>query len=981
MLLHYTSHLVRFWWNFRANFPNIVQSTLYVTVCDGPADEGGGSMLDVTRCAGALTCVCILQSFFLVEAADILWGDSTDGKQSFINPVRVYAMGHDGRFYVGASQEGAKDFAVAGAVATGKKFLPLTPEKVSNGIAPSVDNPLYDASIRLMALMHGTESILEIPVDRLAVVKEKQSAVVHLIDNTMSTQRLEVLSSAPVIDASGSHETAGIIALEAHTNALVFAAVTDGGGNPFGRGSSGIAVLARGRKGPAAQEPLALFQLDAQLGSTCAPGTGGRAALLSATSGSVAIGDAAIDILDNAVDLHWDANLQVLYIALNVHSVSQAGAGGAAAVVAASMVKDKLFFKRVVDSGALSPDLDAIVAGVGETLDISIHKVRSLTTTTSVNYLVVLGGYGTPHQTRRTVYALPVVKRADVYNGVLAKKDAPPQTWYAQGYPTRFFDRGFTQRATTTADLCVPGDVEATVGGGPLDVGDITTIFTQSDAVFAVVSVPDAGYQPGIFHSQAIFDASGSIKQWTAWRRGAGNFFDTLWGADFDEHSGSFTMLVGKSADAIYTAKRTVWGAGDEHGCAGLVHWLNTVFPGPAEVPEKRGPIQGLYDFSSQTPGLASISVIVATGNGCVALAQTGVVRDGILTALGGDDLARDPCVFADGAIDQALSATTNAVAISGGDLERTGALEAACITRVADSGYIFVGGTGGLAVLVNDAGVSWDAREGLGNNLAGLDVESRFKEIGNYKFIRALRADETRGLLYVVCDDRLACIDIARSNFVRGTLSETTLARRPQWPLASDGTILDAVITSSLIILATSNGLFEKSDPSLDWHAVDLPEGYCSVNGLYPISYDARQQSLSAGTGGMVYALDSHPGINRSAIHRFTVATQEGAHLEELPDLFVKDKPSYFVDCDGFRAWIACDGATLFNARDRNLCEQPSLEIIPERVRSGTRFGGIGSYRVPIALDNVNIVGPIVRLSTTGSWLLAQDTALTVNE
>ena len=610
-----------------------------------------------------------------------------------------------------------------------------------------------------------------------------------------------------------------------------------------------------------------------------------------------------------------------------------------------------------------------------------------------LNYLVVLGGRGKPRETLRTVYALPVVNHTARYNGLLAKKNADPKTVNTEGYPPRFAFRGFADPATVPEDLFGPGDLPASVGGGAMDAGDITTIFAHNDAVFAVVSTPQEGYQSGIFHSQALFDSSGRIKQWTLWRRVAGNFFDTIFGAALDDHNGSMSMLVGQSQDAVYTVKRTVWGAGDAHGCAELVSWLNKHFYGPEGSAVVHGPIEGLFDFPPTTPGLAGVSVLVATGNASVALAQTGIVNNGVVTALGGTDLARDPRLFEHGLLSQPLASTTNAVAISGGDLDRVGIMEAACITRAGDAGYLFVGGVGGLAVLLGNDGASWDAREGLGDNLTGLQVASSFKKLGAYEFVRKLVSDDIRGLLYVVCDKSFFCIDSVRSDFLRNSLSTTVLAACGKGPLTADSTILDAVVTDSRMLLATSNGLFESSTLSVSWHPVCLPEGHCTVNQIYPITYDGRPQSLTSSSGGMAYVLNTQQATDRATLHRFTIDTGHGNILEQLPDLFVRDKPSYFVDFEGFRSWIACDGILLFNARDRARgvvrdrtcdrygCQAPLLGILSSQVRSGVRFGGIDVHSAAINLDGTDILGPLVFLSPSGSWFLARDNVLTVNE
>ena len=284
-----------------------------------------------------------------------------------------------------------------------------------------------------------------------------------------------------------------------------------------------------------------------------------------------------------------------------------------------------------------------------------------------------------------------------------------------------------------------------------------------NDAVYAVVSETDQDHTPGIFHSQALFDDLGRIKEWTSWRRVSGDFTDHIFGAALAQQTGNITMITGNSANDLHTVKRTLWGAGDSNGSQHLVEWLNSTFPSTS------GGIQGFYDLPVITPGLNNISLLIATGRNQIALAQTGLQENGILTPLGGDELVHNPVSFTDGTIDQRLTNSTNAIAIAGGILDELQIIKETTITRLNNAGYLFVGGTHGLAVLVNNQGFSWDARIGLGNNLRGLVAGTAFKKIGSYKFIRKLICDDEHGLLYVLSDSTFDRIDIGASNFNHG--------------------------------------------------------------------------------------------------------------------------------------------------------------------------------------------------------------------
>ena len=227
-------------------------------------------MLTVTKYAKGLVCALAVHAWVLLEAADILQGDSTHEQQSFVNPLQCYAMGGQGRFYVGAAQAGAKDFALARALPVNKQILSRAPEKVILDAVAGVANPLYDARIDLMAVMYGTEA-RDMPVDRLAVVKHARPATVYLIEDTGHLQHLETLSSPVLKDASGSEQAAGIVSLASQSSMFVFAAVTDHANVPFGQGNSGVAgawMYPQPSFQPAPVAPMLLIQLDAQPGAT-----------------------------------------------------------------------------------------------------------------------------------------------------------------------------------------------------------------------------------------------------------------------------------------------------------------------------------------------------------------------------------------------------------------------------------------------------------------------------------------------------------------------------------------------------------------------------------------------------------------------------------------------------------------------------------------------------------------------------------------
>jgi hypothetical protein len=967
----------------------------------------------------ALISSCVLVTVLQSYCAIVLQGDSTTAGQSFIQPISLYLQGADDLFYVAAHTPGAKNFSIAVVGPKEEKFTPLAEEHATVDSNTTVTNPLYDTQIDHLALMSGRNilSVNDQIINKITVVTHKEPSTVYLIDS-LPSDTTKILSVRNIKDAAGQ-ESKGIIQMVADNAAYLFAAVKGHESDTFGEGSSGIAILGYTaiKKENEAQEKTYFQQIPAHYitldGSETIAATP-----LNNTSNSIRIDNSTIQICDNALHLNWTENLKCLYTALHINAQGTESDGGIAVVIGTWLnekietqnknikkdlsddkgtntkdepatkeaISHSFILKRLAYDSAFQTGVNNIIGTRGSNVTISIHQTRPLFTSTVLNYLVVLGGLGTAEQTRQTVYALPVVKTPTICNGMLAKKDAIPYTYYHEN-SLRIIDRCFIDPAINPGDLFTADDSEVQVGHGPMTEGAIISIMTYSDAVYAVVQ-PQVGNKPGIFYSQALFDSLGRIKEWTTWKRAYTHATDYIFGAALSQHTGNMTFIAGPSSNTIHTVKRAVWNNNDTTLSAQLAYWENSLFPTDING------IQGIFDMPLGTPGLLDISLLITTGNKRVALAQTSVEHNGVQQPLLGDALAHNPAIFDNGTIDHELAADTNAIAITSGALDEIGIIKAATITAYSNHGYLFVGGTNGLAVLINNQGYSWDALTGLGNNLAGLTAGSYFKKIGSYSFIRKLICDETQGLLYVVSDSTFDRIDIQASNFITSDIQKTTLATRGQSPLNAYDTINDAVVSRSLCILGTSNGLYQNG-PSTDiritegtdihWQKIPLAEGLCTARQIFCVTYTGREQDLTSEHGGNIYVLDTNPGKNLAMVHRFTITPTQNSQnpyiIEQFPDIFIKDIPTYFVQFAGYRNWIYTNGSLFFQERDRTIHHKPLCSLLPAYVKSGLRFGGNREEIIPVSVQGADIIQPIVALSSSGSWFLAQNNILSVNE
>lgn len=938
-------------------------------------------------------CLLFLMLSFVVNSADIIKGDSSDDTTSFNHPIKACCLGAAGRFYVGAQQPGAKDFALAGMVRESNKFFPLAPEKVNLNEQADQINPLHDAAISLMTMLYGSEAngLIDTTIDRAVIVQESAPSIAYIVETSTDSKNIRVLSNDSIKDATGTQVTSHIINISANNDQVIFAAVNDQNEKQFGKGNSGIALLGRHviqeKKDDQTISIARLIQFDAELAESTEVIT--RAAKLNNETACLKIGaDTKIDIVNNEIDMHWSNGTTSFYAGLNVCAQGEQQAG-ARAVAVGYLISGKLIFKPIAPDEAFDGS-NNIIGGRGCNTAISIHQVRSILTTTVLNYLVVLGGYTSTGNTRRTVYALPLVKNIKniLTHGTLAKKGSPPLNTYFEAQPHQLADRGFIIQAQKPGDLYTADDIEVQVGHGPLEAGDISQIFAFNDAVYAVVTNPDTNpggrtHHGGIFHSQAIFDDVGRIKEWTSWKRVGGNFYDCIQYAHIDKQTGLVTTICGQTPDTATVVKRTKWDTGDNQGLKPLVTWLNNVFT------QDSSGIRGITEMRYPATENNAADFLVATGTNRVAIAQLTEQTNDIL---GGDLIAKNPIDCTDGAINTEIPCDCNAISISGGALNSCGTLSCSAMTLINGAHFFFVGGSRGLAVLVNNLGCSLLPSNSL-NMIVDFKQGSTFKTIGSYKFIRTLMCDDERALLYVMCDNRVDRINIAESNFLTGDIKITTIAQRGVAPFGRYETFFDGIFSKNSGILGTSSGLYctksltdvrtALSAQEVAWTNMPLPEGLTAVKYLQVVSVTNRKQDYALSSGGNIYILESNKGKHRSMVHRCTVNAHDPNNgiFSLIPDHFLEHHPSYYAEFDGCRDWIHNEGMLFFHAQNRNSPDDPLVALLSVNVRSGLRFAGNTNEMIPVDLSQTNIIRPLIRLNSSGTWLLAKDDKLIVNE
>lgn len=955
---------------------------------------------------------CLLSLFFCmpINATILLHGDEkSPTTQTFSFQVQQYAVSTSAELaganlYVGAhpSDGGAgqvNEFAVSYVNRSVLQFIGLTPKTVKlNFSKDNVANPLYDQGIAFMSLFDGEGAALAGALERPVVVTNSDRKTIYLINNFNSDGTGVVLLSANasmqnIPDANGA-VTGGIVKIEA-VRPYVFAAVGPATGS-FGALGSGIAligVISFDNKKFTFTGPL-IF--DAPTGAIGRVG-GDRAVPLDVSSTVLKISSDLASI-GSVVDMCWHGAVGRLYVALQVQGSGAVSDGARALAVGRISQVGKLELNPIAPVGVFDDPSNEIIGALGSNVAVSIHRIRPMLSTTALPYLIMVGDVGSVSATRRTVYALPLVRDVNdqALVGTIAAKDAEPTDIFTPTTIPLFVHRSIKNAATAPAQMPRSTDMATKVGGGAIVNGDITDMFVQGDTVFVSVQTPAAGQVSGLFYSQALFDEKGKIKGWTTWRRAAGTR-DHVQSAVLDPVEANLSLLVENAVGNVTAIKRTTWNSGDVAGISPLTVSVERFFA------RAEAGVQGIQDFvitsgalGTQTPGLLDISLLIATGNKKVLCAQTSSTVSGAIVPYGGADFG-ELVSFIQGEITQTFPVgASRMLLIEGGVLSTLGAISSAEIAVDGlGNGWLFVGGVGGVAVLSKSDGSGWNVATGLSDYFTGLTAGMTFKLVGLYEHVRKLMHDDR--YLYVLTNTKLDRIDLAQGNVGLGTTSVHTIATVDSIPgIGQRGTLLDMIVSEKLLILATSGGLFRLAN-GLDGRAVDtssalwtpigMNEGTGTVQQVYAVTVTGRQQDIArVSGGGNLYVLSAYRGKNRANLFRFAVKQVVGTAISDttiqrIPDLFVKDIDSYFANFGLFKHGFSTDGSlfcAIHNKRADGPAEASTL------FSKGGIFSGSGfltNKRIPINFDDGSLITSMLQSSASGSWLVAGDYGIRVRE
>ena len=760
------------------------------------------------------------------------------------------------------------------------KFTPMVPAEVLlNGATTAIANPLAAKSLDYVMLYKGIYPLVtDVEDNNISIVTDPVKATT-LINNP--TAILDATLPTPA--ALGSLEE--VAADDA--GEYVFAAVgatTKTWGDLTDDSRRGIAVLKPMTSG--------LTQLDpANMLNAATPVAVPKAAFvdLKPAAGYVGFTGTAIDKVaatfitraevDNGVIMHFNPYLGCLYVGLTNAKRDYPGReGGVMGLFRAKVGVDatdgltkltlssfintmsrELFYSADLTTNPpaskIGNDNSAIVGfyydgktpadGVkylnngGSPAAVSITKMASMHTSTGRDYLIVQSAIGVFPNIVQGIYALPLLGKTNASGvaftgtetGSLSAVSATDGTATFDGQPTNFDQMPWAHWPAFKVN-------EASK--------DLTDMFVVGDTVFVCKNSATSSAGMGIWATSAIFNEAGAILGWSAPYRVTGTI-ERAFGGGLDPKYNSFYTLTARSNDPTSTdiniidaVKITDWGKSDAIVAANnLSTLLATIFPATS------GGVVSFTVFDEQTPGFSTGNTVIG-----VALGLTKVALIQLGTRLPSQFVATKAFIADSANPNQNVFVFDSATDT---ELAKIAPFTCAEVSRMTanDSGWLFIGGYNGVAVLSNDTiatadknadsttspiGRGWASNRGLlrlekgevnkypyGNLAATTGASSNwsFKKLPPTFFnVRKMLASNR--YLNVLMVDKIQWFEMAAPKFIKDptvwtATSVETVTGFPTGTLFSDFVPLTPFTAGNdIALVATSNGLYASNLESL---------------------------------------------------------------------------------------------------------------------------------------------------------------------
>lgn len=851
------------------------------------------------------------------QNANALVSNNTKEDKTFLYPISTICENpFTSALVCGAQCTKTGDLAVMRSYGLGMPFTSITPEKVTLNTTSESANPLINRSImHLASITTPTDGLIH-ETQRVVAVTHQQPNAVFMIDIYASKTGDIVRSIDALCDASGK-PCSSVLALAScsgYKNGAV-AIVTPNKDTPTDE-KFGIAFMSFYSQDVEKDKKKTKEWIFNQVALGKTKGAV-QAHPLTLTTPAAAMGH-ALSHMGERVALHWDPDLERVFIGLDVTSGPD-NQDGACALLVGKLVSTQIQYDEKSEPTPiiqleLEPfvphqavtDSPAVVAVRGAYTRAAVHMITTFKTTTGLWYTAFVGGTGSDAEKRDTVRVLPLHVGSE-RTGILAADKDPITIFGTQPEPllrARYIDKP----ASSLSDLTRISDRATYPGITSLPGHSIEKIIVAKDALFAIIK-GGREHHAGIYHTQALLDAKGEIKGWTAWKC----LYQPLPGkymltAFYNEPNGYFTLATGDAPDQIDEIIFTGWGSGNKTGLCHLVSFLKTAYK------KEYGGIHAYADMPLGTVNPYQGFMAVAGHERMTLVLTTQKDANGQITKTQTDEYQQSLILN-----DHQQTADPDAKIVhhQGKALAHLGKIEALKLATTDDQALLFVGGTGGLAVYSDNYGNGFDRIKPL--IFDHTYCQKQFVPVGSYSFVKRLWYDE--GYLYVLTDTQLDRIDIPACRFgPQEHLEKITLAIANE----HSGRFLDIVVSGKLALLATTSGLLRTAD-NHDVRAVALPQDMHweqlhldnpdPIIQLIPISTTGKGNDFARHGGGNLYVLQAFSGKNRASIKRLDIQDLSldpvsSTSITLIPDRKAKHAPIMFRRIGCFTSRIMTDGA-----------------------------------------------------------------------
>lgn len=560
-------------------------------------------------------------------------------------------------------------------------------------------------------------------------------------------------------------------------------------------------------------------------------------------------------------------NFSQMYVGLDVTANTQADSVAVAAFVAtanvatestlATMTFSPLLYDSVVPKTFQTP----ISTTAGN--EVMVANMTTQLTSTGLSYIIASRYDGVDQQ---SVYAMPMVTMGTdtTQNGMIADFSLIAQTFVMIGSEYRV--QGFSQALIDATEINIAGSADVVarlqVGNGPVPLvaGQlIEQVVAQGDAVYITIQQAFAtGNSPGMFKSQALFDAQGRIMTWSPWQRVAGTDDQMLF-AIKDRITDATMYVGGATSNSI---QQTVWS-----NSADLQAFISKI---NGFLPSSIGGVQGIFPYSSSTQGFTAlpdsqVSMLIATGNNNVVVAQTGQLVDDTFQIL---TQTNDTSIL--------LSADTG---LTIGSVVTT----AFGTDSTAENNWLFMAGDGGLAVLSQADGSGFDTLPNDGAASFLIADGQTCKTIGNFSFVKKIVFNGS--YLYVMTQNAVYQFSPLASQFTATSpadLQAVQVILATQ--LAPNAYCTDMLVDNELILLGTTAGLYSINTQSGipgTITPITIPGGLSTVSRLQTISNSMNVNELFY-TASNLYVLSIDFSVQQARLNRFTITDGQVTPIQD---------------------------------------------------------------------------------------------------